>query len=90
MIRNCGIYSIKRDGAFNAPFVALNDEQAIYTVKKALEGCEKDLYPLVAVYRIGTLDFFDGITDTDLVCVLAAGDLIDDKEVADGEISETV
>ena len=96
MISTCGIYSVVYEDCLNAPFVALNDDDAMKICAEAFKDaiCSIENYEL---HRIGTLHFKDGIIDTDRVFVtgFSCSDfvkLLDDseEEVLDDEISTSV
>lgn len=93
MINSCGLFSIKRDGVFNVPFVALDAEQALYIVCEAfkdlpfyeLEKCE--------LYRIGAMSFTDGIYNTDVSMFANAVEImqkIDSLKEVNNEVSDAL
>ena len=73
-IKCCGIYSISSKGFFNAPFVALNDDQAKQIIVATFADAENvsDFYDL-ELYQLGVLHMRDGIisSDTCFVCTVA-------------------
>ena len=89
MIKSCGLYALKMDGAFNAPIVALDDNQARAIVLGACDASvDRTAIADHELYRIGTLDFFEGIVDAEIVLVDRLGDFV--KEDSADEISKTV
>lgn len=87
MINSCGIYSVVCKGLLNAPFVALNDDQAMKICAQAFKGSDisADDFELD---RIGTLHFVDGIIDTDRICVVRFNDLEFDELLAAADFIE--
>ena len=89
MIKSCGLYALKMNGAFNVPFVALNDDQARECVLGACdESVDRSAIADNELFRLGILDFVDGIVAVENTLVNRLGDFVK-EDSADG-ISETV